>query len=252
MNIQQLRKNEINLYSIHYSCEPLSDTNDEISPRITSITLIHFTSRTAHSFSLHLEAEIKKINISEIKNNYDELERSMLEKFFTHIKACPNNIYIHWNMRSIVYGFEALQHRYHVLTGNEPYKVPDNKRFNLNDLLKEKYCENYVSHTRMHKLMELNDGEPHEYLSGKDEAACFAKSEFIKMYKSSYAKAEWFRWIFYLAANNELKVEKYGIPQKINNFLESTTAKVIGFVAIIITIIQAISMLSQRLSDRLM
>ena len=64
--LRKLRENEQSLFIVHYSCQNLNDNNENYSPRITSIAVLHVGSSTMHSFSIHLVAEIKQIPREEI------------------------------------------------------------------------------------------------------------------------------------------------------------------------------------------
>lgn len=119
--LKTLQENEHNLYVIHYSCENLNDNNENYSPRVTSIAVLHLKSNTMHSFSIHLIAEKMKISRGEIDQNYDVLEKKMLEDFYEFVKESDEIVWLHWNMSNINYGFEALSHRYEVLTEEKPH-----------------------------------------------------------------------------------------------------------------------------------
>lgn len=79
--LKKLRENESNLFIVHYSCQNLNDNNENYSPRITSIAVLHVGGSTMHSFSIHLIAEVRKIPRENIDQHYDELERDMLYQF---------------------------------------------------------------------------------------------------------------------------------------------------------------------------
>ena len=237
IDLQHLHDNETRLYSIHYSCESLNDTNEGISPRVTSICIYHIPTKATHSFAIHLEAEILGLKHSEVPSRYDECEKNMLVKFFDYLKSNPNNIYLHWNMRNAVYGFEALEHRYRVLTKSEPFIIPDSNKRNLNDIFQRKYCQDYVSHKRMIKLMELNGGFPKDFIDGAKEAEAFKKGEFIKLFNSTSDKAKWISWMYQKSLEGSLIVEKSGFYQKTVAIFDSTAYKVLGFLGILASII---------------
>ncbi len=97
-----------------------------------------------HSFSIHLIAEIHCIAKKDIDvSNYDELEKLMLEDFFLFASEHQHCSWLHWKMLNIVYGFEALEHRYRVHHPEGlPYKINDSKKYDLStsfvrDLRKE-------------------------------------------------------------------------------------------------------------------
>ena len=115
-DIMYLTKNINSLLVVHYSCQNLNDNNEGYSPRITSIAVLHIASATMHSFSIHLIAEVKNISQEEIHKHYDELEAVMLEDFYSFVQSHQDHYWLHWNMTNINFGFQALEHRYRVLT----------------------------------------------------------------------------------------------------------------------------------------
>jgi len=57
------------------------DRDQGSSPRITSIAIRHYSSGQTHSFSIRKIAEIRKISNHNIQENYDELEKQMLDHY---------------------------------------------------------------------------------------------------------------------------------------------------------------------------
>ena len=161
--LRQLRQNELNLYAIHYSCETLGDGNEGLSPRITSIAVLHMPSSNMHSFSIHLVAEVSKVTRESISDHYDSLEKQMLIDFYEFVKSHQDTLWLHWNMSNINYGFEALAHRYRVLCGNEAQQILDSKRFNLSSMIADIYGSNCVDQPRMFNLMKANGGQHRDF-----------------------------------------------------------------------------------------
>ena len=232
--LPQLREQLETILIVHYSCQSLNDSNEGYSPRITSIVVHNFESRTSHSFSIHLEAEIAKISKDKIEEKYDDLEKGMLKNFYSFVKEHQNFCWLHWNMRNIHYGFETLEHRYRALgaTNNDIPSIPDNKRFNLSDLITDMYGENCVSHPRMGKLMELNGGIPKGFLSGEEESKAFSNKEYIKLHESTLSKVGWFRKMFILLLNRKIRTERSNWKMRANEFCESIEIKVAGAISI--------------------
>lgn len=102
---------------IHYSCESFYDRTNGTSPRITSIAVRNLKDAQTSSFSIHKIAEQKGLSKSRIERDYDNLEKEMLRDFFNYVKVHAKCLWIHWNMRDINYGFQAIEHRYRVLGG---------------------------------------------------------------------------------------------------------------------------------------
>ena len=113
--INSLYDNDSHCLIIHYSCESFYDIKDGKTPRITSIAVRYLTSAQTKSFSIHKVAELRQIPIDQISENYDQLEKEMLKEFFKFVKEHKDYNWIHWNMRDINYGFEALKYRATIL-----------------------------------------------------------------------------------------------------------------------------------------
>ena len=142
-----------NVWVIHYSCESFYDRPEGRSPRITSIALRKLDSGQTVSFSIHQIAEREHIPFGQIEEHYDKLEKGMLTAFFAHLGGYRGMIYLHWNMRDVNYGFQAIEHRFRVL-GEEPHVVDDKNKTDLSPLLIEIYGVGYIGHPRMETLLK--------------------------------------------------------------------------------------------------
>lgn len=236
--IEKLRQEIATTLVIHYSCENLSDDNEGYSPRITSIAVQHVDSKSTYSFSIHLLAERERISREDIGKHYDQLEAKMLKEFYDFVEQHQSSNWVHWNMRNINYGFEALEHRYKVLTKNQsPPRVPDSRRFNLSSLIVEIYGENCVPHPRMESLMKLNGTKPKNFLTGREEVEAFQNKEYLKLHASTLSKVGWFQRLLLKLLNNKIKTQHSNLPRRINEMVESLPVKILGFVGIIFTLI---------------
>jgi hypothetical protein len=200
---------------IHYSCESFYDIKDGHTPRITSIAVKYLSSAQTKSFSIHKVAELKKVPINQIESHYDELEKIMLNDFFVFAKSHSDFRWIHWNMRDINYGFEALKHRASVL-GAKPFDLKDENKFDLARLLIEKYGKQYAGHPRLTSILTLNRISSKNLLSGDDEAKAFEKKEYVKLHQSTLAKVDVMDNILRRTAEEDLKTNSnitdiYGI-----------------------------------------
>lgn len=240
--LKLLKENEQSLFIVHYSCQNLNDNNENYSPRITSIAVLHVGSSTMHSFSIHLIAEIKGIAREDIHDHYDDLEGEMLDQFFGFVAENDNGYWLHWNMSNINYGFEALAHRYKVLTQKDANRIPDSRKFNLSALILSVYGKNCVEHPRMASFMKLNDGEHRDNLSGKEEVDAFAAKEYVKLHKSTMSKVYWFQHMYFLLQQNKVRVHNKNWGYKVNHFLERPTVKALGFVAVLFSLFQIVQL----------
>ncbi len=243
--VEFLKKNISQLVAIHYSCQNLNDFNEGYSPRITSIAVLHLGSGTMHSFSIHLIAEIKKINRDQIEEHYDDLEAEMLSNFYTFVKDRQDYNWLHWNMSNINYGFETIEHRYRVLTDKFPPKINDSKRYNLSSLISGIYGNHYVDDPKMPKLMDLNGGKHRDFLNGKEEVETFEKKEYLKLHKSTMCKVYFFQSIFHKLTKKKINTQHSNIPAKLNRIVESLPVKILGLIAVLFTVFQ-IGMMSYQ------
>ncbi|WP_214648501.1 hypothetical protein [Sphingobacterium mizutaii] len=207
---------------IHYSCESFYNIKDGRTPRITSIAVRYLTSAQTKSFSIHKIAEIKGVDFNQIDINYDDLEKEMLKEFFEFAKRHSSFKWIHWNMRDINYGFEAIQYRGTVLGIRKPFEVSDDNKFDLARILIDIYGEKYADHPRLVSILYQNRISPKNWLNGDEEAIAFDNKEFVKLHQSTLAKVNVFENIIKLTAESQLKTKAklrdiYGIsPQGIH------------------------------------
>jgi hypothetical protein len=200
---------------IHYSCESFFDKNDGKTPRATSIAVRNLKSGQTQSFSIHKVAEQSAVLSENIVENFDALEREMLKEFYAYVETIKHCVFLHWNMRDINYGFQALEHRYKVLGGN-PGLIPEDKRYDFSRALIEIYGVSYIGHPRLEKLMALNHVTSKQFLQGAEEAKAFDQKEFVKLHQSTLRKADILANLFERQADGTLKTnakwsETYGI-----------------------------------------
>ncbi len=198
--IAELRKakNTINsLYNnsnltliIHYSCESLFEYNEGKTPKITSIAVKYFDNNQTKSFSIQTEAELKKVNYDSFEDKYEELEKKMLDNFFKFVNDHKSFNWVHWNMRNLNFGFEALENRYKILGGKISFSIPDSNKYDLSKILIERYGEKYINHRRFYELYKLNNITDKHLLSGDEEAECYKNKEYFKLHQSTLRKVD--------------------------------------------------------------
>jgi hypothetical protein len=238
--LRHLKNNETSLLAVHYSCESLGDGNEGLSPRITSIAVLHLNSWTMHSFSIHLIAERMGVGKEDITTQYDELEGLMLQDFNDFVHGRQESDWLHWNMSNINYGFEAISHRFQVLQKKKAALIPDTRRFNLSTLIEGVYGSNYVDHPKMQKLMELNGGRDRSFLTGQEESEAFKKQEYIKLHRSTMAKVYWFAKMYGKLQERKLVTTRTNFWNRLNSWLEKPYIKLLGFLSVIYAIVQFI------------
>lgn len=223
--LSELMSQSDHVVTIHYSCESFYDRTDGSSPRITSIAICNLGSRQTVSFSIHQIAEIKRILRDQIELNYDSLEKEMLDLFYDYVQAHTNHKWLHWNMRDVNYGFQAIAHRYKVLGGSPTY-IHESNLFNLSRILIEIYGENYIGHRRLPKLVEKNKMAHKDFLEGEAEAAAFTNKDYVRLHQSTLRKVNILANIAERANNDSLETNAnwkdiYGsYPDVVGEFLK--------------------------------
>jgi hypothetical protein len=197
---------------IHYSCESFYDRPDGSSPRITSIAVRNLYSAQTTSFSIHQIAEINAVTPSCIPENYDRLEKTMLDNFYDYARRHEGHKWLHWNMRDINYGFPAIAHRYSVLGGN-PETISEDKLIDLARLIISIYGPAYIKHPRLQNLIAKNGISDRDLLNGEDEAAAFEKGEYVKLHQSTLRKVDIMSSIIGRIADNSLKTNSKKVDQ---------------------------------------
>ena len=202
--------------------------------------MLHYASRQTVSFALHAVAETLQISKDDVAGRYDDIERELLKRFYEFARDRRETYWVHWNMRSITYGFEHLEHRYRVLNKTEPPSIPVEVRLNLNDMLKQRCGNDYAPDPKMYNLVKLNGEGIQGLLTGAEESEAFKQHDFIRMNASAIAKVSFFQHVIEAVLQGKLKTAGKGILVSIDRLLESRIARAIAFFSAVIGIIAAI------------
>lgn len=202
--ISQVMNRAEHVIVIHYSCESFYDRSDGSSPRITSIAVRNLGSGQTTSFSIHQMAERKRYSSKTLEQQYDELEKLMLDDFYEYVRRHSTHTWLHWNMRDINYGFPALAHRYKVL-GGQPLEVHEANLVDLSRLLIDIYGVRYIEHPRLESLVKKNKITHRDFLNGEGEAHAFENKEYVKLHQSTLRKVDIFANVADCADNGTLK-----------------------------------------------
>ena len=202
--LASLMDNSEHVIVIHYSCESFYDRPDGTSPRVTSIAVRNLGTAQTMSFSIHQVAERQGYSIAEIDDHYDELEKQMLDEFYEYVRTHQGFTWLHWNMRDINYGFQAIAHRYQVL-GGEPVTIEESRLVDLARLLVAIYGIDYIGHPRLLSLVDKNGISKRDFLTGAEEAEAFQKKEYVRLHLSTLRKVDMFADIAERANHGILK-----------------------------------------------
>jgi hypothetical protein len=228
--LKEIKERPEKYYIVHYSSESLYDkTIQGNAPRITSIVVIHYATGQITSFAIHTVADILNIHKQNVVAQYDTIEAEMLRQFYDFAAPRAHLSWIHWNMRSVVFGFEHLSHRYEVLTGKKATDIPVESRVNLNDMLRDKYGDLYVPHKQMPNLIHMQGEMPKDYLTGEQESKCFANQDYIRMHLSTIGKVQFFAYAIRQMIAGKLKTSAKGIGVMIDRLLDSRANRVTVF-----------------------
>lgn len=226
---RQIKRHPERFYIIHYSSQGLYDEGlDGMSPRITSIVTLHYSTRQTVSFALHAVAETLRIPKDQVVQRYDEIERELLMRFYAFVRDRRENNWVHWNMRNLVFGFEHLEHRYRTLTREEPPSIPVEVRVNLNDALKARYGSDYAPDPRMKNLMLLNGPLAQGFLSGEEESEAFRNREFVRLNSSTICKVNFFHHVIQNALKGKLRTAGNSLANYVDRILESRAARMLA------------------------
>jgi hypothetical protein len=207
IRLRQLDDRRESLLVIHYSCESFFDRPDGATPRITSIAVRNFASGQTESFSIHKVAELKHISIVDIPGHYDSLEKEMLDEFSQYLQTNNHCTWVHWNMRDINYGFQAIEHRYRVLGGSAMERLPEERKFDLARSLVSIYGATYASHPRLQNIVKLNNITDRSFLVGAEEAEAFNRGEFVRLHQSTLRKVDIMANLFGRTLDKTLKTQ---------------------------------------------
>ena len=235
--IKAVKLNPENFFIIHYSCQNLNDENVALSPRITSIAINHFITGQSVSFSTHSVSEELHIPRDDVLQRFDEVEFELLSQFYRFIRDRRDKFWVHWNMRNLTYGFEHLEHRYRVLGGTDACVIAVERRLNLNDLIADRYGDDYAKDPKMLSLMEQNGGVHRDFLNGKEEVEAFESKEFIRMHVSTLSKVGFFSSTMRKLINGKLITASKGFGVKLDKLFETRTVKTVALLATLLTIL---------------
>lgn len=208
--IQDLKSKKSRTLIIHYSCESFFSTHGR-TPRVTSIAIRNRDTSTTVIFSIHLMAQIKRRNITNLSDaDFDYLEKEMLKDFYAYVKRHNSYSWVHWNMRNANFGFEAIDNRFRIL-GGYPKNIEDPFKYDLPEILGLIYTYDFEKHDSPTKgqllnLSKRNRISTRDALKGKDEADAFDNRDFLLLHMSTIRKVEMIDRILTLEEKNKLKV----------------------------------------------
>ncbi|WP_366182575.1 hypothetical protein [Flavobacterium ovatum] len=175
--LKEILKNKNKSVIIHYSCESFVTTHGR-TPRVTSICMRYLGTSQTKSFSIHLQAQFEQKDFNNLTiDDYDELEKKMLNEFYEFTKKHKDFKWVHWNMRDSNYGFEAIANRYRIL-GGEASEIDEDRRYDFPRVLSKIYTHGYEKDKPDGRLLNLansNNITTIDALKGVEEAKAFLR-----------------------------------------------------------------------------
>jgi hypothetical protein len=245
--LKELTKNAAEVLIIHYSQLLIHDADTEnISPLISAIVIRSIDDSIYEHFAIHLEADKSNIQKDEIKDNYNELEFFSLKAFNNFLKRHKDKLWVHWEMKNIHFGFEAIKHRFdkYVEGTKENFEIiPINNKINLNYLLECIYGDDYVDGPdKLYSLMKVNKIlSDREYLSLDREATEFENGNYKSILKSLDFKVDFIRKVIDKLWKKKLKIQNKNyysrfqiiVTHPLFTFLGWLVGIIIGIISII-------------------
>jgi hypothetical protein len=177
------------LYTVHCSIERLDDC-PERTPRASAVAVRHLASGQECIFSFVHEAELERKKLRQLLGQLDRLESRMLNRFFAFLANRPIARWLHWNMRSVRFGFPALAQRYLVHHGRAPTDMPPHRLFDFAGHLKWRFGRDFVGHPNLERLISMNGLLRDTYLDQVQSAAAWKANDFGAILRSLSYKVE--------------------------------------------------------------
>lgn len=240
-NLQKLTEDPSKVLFIHYSQSNTFEDDDygNISPIITSIVIKSLDGQIDQQFAIHFEADKADIPIDEIQYSYRDLELRILKLFNEFVRRHNSCNWIHWDMKNIHFGFEAIKHRYEKIFGDlKNYnEIPINNKTNLRAIIEGMYGESFVNGPdKLKSLLVCNSGniESNVYLSSNVESTEFERKNFINVIQSVDLKTDFIKNATIKLMNRRLLVlnkNNYAV------FIDTVNHPVFTFIGWIATVV---------------
>jgi len=202
-------ENKSKAFIIHYSCESFITSHGN-TPRVTSICIKNISTGQVKSFSIHLQAQFDNKDFKNITDqDYDSIEKNMLNAFSKYVSKHKSHKWIHWNMRDSNYGFEAINNRIKILGGKQ-FEIEDDLKIDFPQVLGKIFTFGYEMNKPKGRLLNLayrNKISQINALTGKEEAEAFDNKEYLKLHMSTLRKVDIINTIIGNLEDGTLKVK---------------------------------------------
>jgi hypothetical protein len=186
--LPHLPERDARLFAVHYAQEKIENSVAQ-TPPVSAIVVQHVLTQDQRTFAAFKIAEAGGITPSEFPARLYELEGQLLREFFDFVAAHPEAVWLNWNMRGPLFGFEVLAQRAR-LHGLSPDNVPLERRFNLAGYLKVRFGDNYAPHPRLWHAIHQNGVNRPGLLNEEQAAAAWEKGEYAALLQSLSCKVD--------------------------------------------------------------
>jgi len=210
-NLKKILEDPSKVLFIHYSYSKTyeDDAYGVLSPIITSIVIKSLDNQIDTQLAIHFEADKGDLPIEQIQDSYRELELRILRSFNEFVKRHQGYVWIHWDMKNIHFGFDAIKHRYEKIfeSLSDFCEIPNSHKQNLRVIIEGIYGEGFVNgpdSLRSLKLCNNKNVLDPCYLSMEEESLEFERKNFDIVIKSVDCKVDFIRKSTIKLVNNNL------------------------------------------------
>jgi hypothetical protein len=188
-----------------YYTEPWADAPAR-TPSPVMIAALDWATGAEDVFTWHLIAERELIPAEDILARRDFLEQRLLQEFAGYVRGNRKARWLHWGLRKAQYGFPALLQRAKVL-GVDGLDIPDGRRIDLADHLKQLFGEGYIKDPRLEHLIRRNRLNDHLLLNAEELTTAFRAGDYARMLASLQRKLGCIAHILGLLLQGQLRAD---------------------------------------------
>lgn len=190
-NISDLKKlNNTNTWIIHYACNGLYD-NLSPAPNVSCIIISNLSCKFKRKFYV-------KDYLGE--HSLKESEKLLLKKFADFINKNTDKYFVHWNMDSLSFGFNAISARCREL-GIEIKNIPNENKIDLSKIV-EKLANKKLS---LKQALMFNNILFDDFLNGKEELEAYNKGNYNAVLESVHDKVIGIQMLIEIINENSFK-----------------------------------------------
>lgn len=190
-NILDLKKlNDTNTWIIHYACNGLYDGLSPV-PNISCLIISNLSCKFKRKF--YVKDYLGEYSLK-------ESEKLLLKKFADFINENTDKYFVHWNMDSLSFGFNAINARCREL-GIEIKNIPNENKIDLSKIV-EKLANKKLS---LKQALMFNNILFDDFLNGKEELEAYNKGNYNAVLESVHDKVIGIQMLIEVINENSFK-----------------------------------------------